>query len=209
MSKRNRRSGPSDPQAIMLKRARERAQEREDRKDPAKWGVDPSALSLPAQADVEGRLDQRGRVFHAYRSDVFDLLFGRKALSEAQHRAARRLEEDVAERAGLNGPEAGFQVIDCGSSPSWSRAAVTSGMVEAGRRVDEILSLSGPSSSKLLMELVVPMVQRGTIIAWRGVVERVTKESREEVQSAMVRRACDDLAEAYKTFDARPVRASA
>src|SRR5207249_2546518 len=49
---------PSDPLDIARRRAEERARER----NPANWGVDAAALTLPANAGVEAQKDLRGRV---------------------------------------------------------------------------------------------------------------------------------------------------
>jgi hypothetical protein len=202
---RRRRVKPADPQAIILRRAQERAAAREAVKHPDRWGVSEDNLTLPTAQSLEARRDGRGRVFHAYRSDVFDLLKGRGGLSDAQHEAARRLERDVAARAGLSGAEGLLTVIDS----SGSREAVTQRMVDAGRRVDKVLARCGPSSCTLLRGLVEPMVLEGAIIMWRVVVERITGEGRAEVQAALVRRACVDLDEAYRAMDAMPARAVA
>ena len=88
--------------AARLKRLEEAAAAaRAEAADPARWGVDPAALALPAQAEVAAVRDHRGRVAHAHRTDVFERLHGRGGLSDGQLAAVRRLARDMGLRAGL------------------------------------------------------------------------------------------------------------
>lgn len=196
------RNAPSDPLAMMEARARDRAAARAAARDPATWGVDAEIVLLPTAMDVDLVHDQRARVIAAKRSDPFDLLHAAGGLTDDQHRAARRLFRDWCLRAGVKegAGQLALEKVDGGASEF-----VTDAMVDAGRRIakafrgDPELNVPGigPVNAKLLEALVSPMVDEGRIIAWRGVVERVTGEKDRNAQGAMVRQACEALHQVY------------
>ncbi len=202
-----RTNRPFDPaaaertrQARLMQDAQARARARADDARPQAWGVAAAPLALPANRDVQAARDGRGRVVHAHRADVFEILHARGGLAEAELKAARRLEADMGLRAGLFRPgEAWVRVDAQGCSEG-----VTQRMVDAGRRVEAALAAVGPRQALLLRALVEPAMTRGAGIDWREVVARETREDNPHVQAAMVRSACDNLALAYRAIDAAP-----
>jgi hypothetical protein len=167
---------------------------------PETWGVALAPLNLPANADVAARTDGRGRVQYAHRVDVFEALHARGGLNDAELAAARRLEQDMGQRAGLFRPEASLIYVDAQGTSE----GVTQKIVEAGRRVDQALSLVGPRQALLLRALIEPAVTKGVLTAWRTVVEQETRETNPVVQSPLVRSALDNLALGYQALDALP-----
>jgi hypothetical protein len=210
---RSRRRGPSDPAEISrlnaLKRGMAAAAERQARKTPEAWGVSAEILHLPTSGDVSLVRGARDRVIAANRSDPFDLLHAAGGLTDQQHAAARRLFRDWCLRAGVRDKDRQvLERIDGGRrDPS---AMVTDAMVDAGRRIacamkgDTARSICGigPVNAKLLEALISPMVDEGRIIAWRGVVQRVTGETERHAQGAVVRQACENLAQHHEDYDA-------
>ena len=201
---------PADPDEILRRAAEERAQRRRDEKDPATWRVSAELIQLPTSADVAIVRGAREKILAARRSDPFDLLHGAKGgLSDEQHRAARRLFRDWCLRSGVRDHDRGatLERIDGGRrDPS---ALVTDAMVDAGRRISAALKGDarrglqgvGPVNARLLEALISTMVDEGRIIAWRGVVERVSGERDRNVQGAMVRQACEALRLVYEETD--------
>lgn len=188
-----RRKPPSDPQEIALRRL---ASAREQADLTAR-------LTLPSNADVATATDERGRKFAAYRSDVFDLLKGRGALSEAQHQAARRLQVLYADAAGVGGAGPALEVID---GATGQREAVNGRMIAASAERDAILTSVGHTAAHLLAALIAPCIVHGQIIAWRAVVQRVTGEAEPSAQASRVRAACEDLMQAFRARDMQPRR---
>lgn len=196
MTRRRAKSRPADPMAS----ARLRAAERERAREPAAWGVDRHALRLAANADVEARADTAGRVTRARRQDVFDLFFARGRLSRAALDAVRRLQSDVAIlHAQAGGVSAYAERIDqsrrdCGSTDARHRA---------GRRIEAALALAGPANARLLLALCESGAALGREANWRTLVERETGERLADAQGAVLRVACDNLAEALAILHRR------
>ena len=197
-----RRRRPSDPTAI----ARRRAAERETERDPAAWGLDPGALALAANADVSVRADLAGRPIRARRRDLFDLLLARGALSQGGFDAVRRLQDDIAFLHRSAGGVAAY-------APRIDRSPMSSEMSDArhraGRRIEEVLALTGPVSGRLIAALVEPGAALGRPGDWRAAVARETGEASADAQGALVRMACENLAGAYAMLGRRPDRAKA
>jgi hypothetical protein len=213
---RNRRRGPSDPQAIRaanaLKRGMAAAAERQARKDPALWGISAEIIQLTTSANLDVATGHRGRILSARRNDPFDALYSRKGLSVGQHSAARRLFRDWCARAGVrDSAEAPKLVerIDGGRrDPS---SMVSDAMVDAGRRIaavlkgDARLPLSGvgPLNAALLEALISPYIDEDrTAVVWWWHVQRVTGENEKHAQAAAVRLACESLRLVYDDYDA-------
>jgi hypothetical protein len=183
--------------------ARLRAAERERARDPANWGLDRQALRLPANTDVEARKDSGGRVTRARRQDVFDLFFARGRLSQAALDAVRRLQSDVATLHALAGGVSAYaERIDrsrCGDGPTDAR-------LRAGRRIEAALALAGPANARLLLALCESDAALGRDADWRTLVERETGERLADAQSAILRAACNNLAEALAILHRRGAR---
>jgi hypothetical protein len=200
-----RRRKPKSPEQIALEAAQKRAAEREAEKNPATFGVNEKAMSEAQNDAVATIRNKRGKVIHAYRSDVFDLLMSRNGLSVCEHEAARKLQADIATRAGLNAPEVNLVVIDS----SGSREVVTTRMLDAGRRVDAVLLYCGYETARLLRALIEPTAIQGLVIVWRSVVKTTTGIEESHAQAALVQIACRNLMHAYRTFEDQEIRRSA
>jgi hypothetical protein len=185
---------PSDPMEIALRRAAERARER----DPGQWGADRDALSLPANAQVRLATDSRGRVSRAFRQDVFETFRARGALSQAGYDAVRRLQDDIATLHRTQTSRADYT-----PKVDTSRVADTFAdhRARAGERIDAALTLSGVASARLLTALCEADVVLGRSADWRAVVESAAGERLPDAQGALVRAACENLAGAYAALD--------
>lgn len=185
---RRRRAGrPTDP--VMIAKARAAA--REKARDPASWGVDHTALDLPANALVVTDRDLAGRIARAARRDVFDLLRGRGRLGQQGYDAVRRLQSDLARLHARAGGVAGYR-----ERVDHQRIVAGPGdaALEAGGRIRLVLARTGAVSASLLLALI---EGQGPGLAWREVVARASGEVLADAQSAVVRQACENLAAAY------------
>ena len=191
---RRRKSRPSDPLQIALRRAAERERER----DPAAWGLDTAALALASNADVETRADLAGRVARARRADVFDLFRARGRLGQGALDAVRRLQDDLAVLHRTLSAGGGFAPrVDRSRDP----ADFTDIRRRAGLRIEAALGLAGPASARLLRALAEADVALGRAADWREVVARETGERLPDAQGAILRAACENLAGAYAVVD--------
>ncbi|HEY1448242.1 MAG TPA: hypothetical protein VGF33_06870 [Caulobacteraceae bacterium] len=180
--------------------ARLRAAERERARDPASWGLDRQALRLAVNADVEARVDPGGRVTRARRQDVFDLFFARGRLSQAALDAVRRLQGDVATLHAMAGGVGAYaERIDQTRRGDQS----TDARHRAGRRIEAALALAGPANARLLLALCESDAALGRNANWRTLVERETGERLADAQGAILRAACDNLAEALAILHRR------
>jgi hypothetical protein len=191
-----RRTRPADPLAIAQRRAAERTQSRE----PASWGLDREIFRLPANAEVEMRTDPAGRPVRARRLDVFDLLFTRGRLSQGALDAVRRLQADMASlHAQAGGVAAYAEHID----RSRSGCGLDERRLRAGRRAAKVRALTGSASARLLTLLCEAGAALGQGGDWRDLVRRETGERLADAQGAVLRAACENLAEAYAILDRR------
>ena len=189
-----RRRRASDPVALAHRRAAEKAAAR----DPATWGLDRDHLALAANREVTVSADLAGRPLRGRRQDVFDLLLGRRRLSQGAFDAVHRLQDDIALLHRAAGGVASYAPrIDRSRDPE----AVKSARHRAGRRIEAALRLAGPANARLLAALVEPVTALGRTGDWRAVVERESGEAAAEAQGAIVRLACENLAGAYAIID--------
>jgi hypothetical protein len=203
---------PADPQAIMLRRARQRHDERLRDRDPESWGVSAEILKLPTSADVSVRMGERKRVIHAKRFNAFDLLHQARrgvwagatkaegviegrALSDEQHRAAWRYISDWCERFGVEHADQAAKVDRQTDGQGRQQR-----MIDAGKQIDRLHSIIGVMPTRVLTALVEPMVL-GEIRVWQVIVKRVTGETDPHALAAMVRMACEALRLAYDEID--------
>ena len=146
--------------------------------------------------------DHAWNIIAVRRLDVFSLLHERKSLSDAQFYAIRRYEEAVAVAGGHERPEQSFDRVDR-SSEGAPGQNVTKAMIDASERVRFILRRVGPTNARLLEALTDGKRENATLITrWRPTVEAETKETRPEVQSAMVRTACENVDLVWRKWDA-------
>lgn len=182
--------------AAMAKALAERVQ------DIEAVGLPAEAATLPQHANVEitrGGKAREGRRVEgnsARRLDAFAAL--KDGMRPGAYDAAKRLERDMHIRYGLHDhgrPER----VDC--EPQATDR--TDKMIEAGERVDAVMSKLGEQEGKLLRDLISPQAQHTT---WRDVVLAHTGEANPHAQCAVVRAACLNLRDAYGR---RPMRRAA
>ncbi len=170
--------------------------------DPANWGVNAEALSLPSQVGVVHGRGARGEVTRARRTDVFERLLARGALSVRGVLAVRRLQDDMAawHRSGL-GLSARLEAPSQGGARP---GVMAEACLAAGARVRAALGLAGPASAGLLGALCETGAVRGLELDWREVVLAQTGERLADAQTAVLRAATENLAGAYALLDRRP-----
>lgn len=156
-----------------------------------------AVAELRRQPDLVVKATENHHIISIRRLDVFSLLFDRKSLTIEQYQAVRRLEHVQALSLGQERPEQTFDRVDTTSKGQ----NITGAMIQAGADVNVILATCGPVSGRLLEALT--EAQSAVLTRWRDVVERVTGETRPECQTAAVRSACANLAEAWVQFDYR------
>ncbi|HZZ34337.1 MAG TPA: hypothetical protein VFE03_01335 [Caulobacteraceae bacterium] len=200
MTKRRKTSRPADPMEIARRRAEERARARE----PQTWGADPAALRLPANVQVDLQTDARGRVSRARRVDVFELFRSRGSLRPASYDAVRRLQDEIATLHRTPFAAVSYTPrVDSSRRPG----VISDASHRAGRRIDQVLSLTGLANARLLAALCEIDMVLGRTPDWRATVVRETGERLADAQGARVRAACDNLAEAYAELDRNRRRA--
>ncbi len=201
-----RRGRPADPQAILQRRAEQRASERRSAGNPATWGISAEILALPTASDVGHRVGERKKIIWAKRSNAFDQLYAarrydddgrlRAGISEPQHKASQRYLADWCERYGVQTGDA-LPVVDHQAD---GQGAVQR-MIDAGRRIDEAHKRIGRVSRRVLVTLAESMIVRGEIRVWRVLVQAASGETEAHAQGAAVRIACEDLRLAYDEVD--------
>lgn len=168
--------------------------------DPAHWNdapITPEQAREARRIGITQRLDFCGKLVSARRRDVWDEFLGRDALSPHEHAAVRRLEGDMALRAGMRDadrPELGARV-DVASN----REGFTQAMLDAGDRVESVLGLVGPPSCRILRALCEPRAEGP--LPWRDVVQAATSEANAPAQAALLRVAAITLKECYEMID--------
>ena len=185
-----RRNKPHDPAAAARAAEERRAQEAEKAR-------------LIAQG-VEVTLDHVGRIVSARRSNVFNLLLHRGAITQNHYNAAYDLANDWAAMKGLDGKPETFGAFVDGGSPCVE--LVTDRMLKAGERVARTFAMLGsPESVKLLAAFMVATVEEDRPMAWRGIVDRTFGPTARDRQTKAVFDALEDLRQVYET----PQRAAA
>lgn len=155
-------------------------------------GIHPDAAALANFDDVDANHAEREREDGARRKDAFLAL--RDGMAVGAYDAARRLEEDIALRFGEADRGHAGERVDCGAGSY----GTTDAQIDAGLRVDAVLSRIGQRDEWLLTELIRPTVRRPN---WRSTVAYVTGETNPVAQGAVVRFACVNLADAYSTLE--------
>ncbi|MEO8811604.1 MAG: hypothetical protein ABI376_01665 [Caulobacteraceae bacterium] len=187
MARRRKIVRPADPLDI----ARRRAAAREAARDPATWGIDATALDLPANAAVE-------RAARTRRQDVFDLFRARGKLSPDALEAVRRLQADIAV---LHRTHAGGSAFAPRIDRSRRPDGFTDARLRAGGRIEAVLALSGAATGRVIVALCEEEAVHGRSGDWRETVARETGERLPDGQGAILRLACENLAGAYATLD--------
>lgn len=148
---------------------------------------------------IEVRHDEQYRIIGAYRPDVFSLLYEKGRLSDTQLFAVRRLEGLQALALGHERPEQGERVDS--SSQGAPGQNVSQAMIDAMGELRIIYATTGGQSAELIKALLAE--QSSILSRWRKTVTRITRETNDDVMGAIVRSACENLAEAFKAFDYR------
>lgn len=198
MGKKTRRNKPADP-AEAARIAYER------RIDPAKWGTNDAALSLPANGSVREEAETRTKTRRVHRYDGFALLLSRNAISEPQEAAVRRLEDLVAIHLRVDRASASDERVDRSASPA---PPVSDDSIEAANDIKAIGAHVGGHSMKLLLAILEPQCRSGQPVNWRAHVEASTGERYPHGQVALVRAACENLRLAWIVWDNRKRRAA-
>jgi hypothetical protein len=185
-----RKHKPKSPEQIALDKAKARA-DAKAADQRGEYGIDLTTHALPQNADIIAITDKAGKIQTAKRGDVFDRL-----LNDAQLRAVRKLEADIAEQMGQTWrPGQRVTVDSCQFPPGQN---VSQQQIDAGRRVQAATIAAGGRCGWLLHCLIVGVAGRERS-DWRGIVLYVTGEHNEQAQGARVRAAADNLIVAYGT----------
>jgi hypothetical protein len=156
--------------------------------------------STGAEAKVCEEKDDDGKtriIVRARRIDVFQLLHERGALPQDSFNAVRDHEADVATAQGFNTPE---------RRPDHIRASVegapgqniTQAMIEASRMVQWVESMLTTRDALLLKALL--HENDANCGRWRGTVERITGESRDDAHAVAIRYMAANLKDVRDRF---------
>ena len=146
------------------------------------------------------KCDPQWNIIVTRRLDVFALLHERKALTDPQLVAIRRLETTIGVMMGHERPEQSLDRVDSSTSGAPGQN-VSQAMIDASAIVREVMATIGPVHAKLIDALL--SGHGAALTRWRATVAAVTDETRSEVQSAMIRQACKNLTAAWQAFDYR------
>lgn len=141
--------------------------------------------------------DPAGRIIRARRIDVFQLLLERNALPQESYDAVRAYEQDVATANGWNTPERRPDHIRS-SSEGAPGQNVTQAMIEASRMVQWVEAMLPPRDALLLTALL--HENDANLGRWRGTVERITGESRDEAHAVAIRAMAANLKDVRGRF---------
>ena len=144
------------------------------------------------------KCDPQWNIIVTRRLDVFALLHERKALTDPQFVAVRRFETLVAVSMGHERAELTMDRVQA-STEGAPGQSVTQAMIDAAKLVTAVLNDIGPVNARLMNALTTE--RDASLNKWRETVERVTREARSEVQAAMIRQACENLALAFQGID--------
>lgn len=165
-----RRRKPSAPRDVSLS-PEERASNRME------------TARLKAQG-AEVMNDTAGRIIRARRIDVFQLLLERNALPQESFDAVRDYEADVATAMGFNTPERRPDHIR-GTVEGAPGQNVTQAMIEASKRVQWVRDGMTTRDMRLLAALL--HENDANVGRWRGTVQSITGETRDEAHSTAIR----------------------
>lgn len=192
-----RKQRPSDPAEAARKRW-------EERRDPAKWGVNREALGLAANGNVETEPETRANTARAKRYDWLALFLSRGSIGVPTYDAVRRLEADMAVWYRLTGGKS--EIIVDGARGHIE--GITAKSFDAGDKVLAVFKHIGDVRAKMLAELSRPALLEGRPVNnWRAVVERFGYLAHRD-QSRAVVQLCQSIAAAYADMDRQPRRAA-
>ena len=133
---------------------------------------------------AEVTTDLAGRIVRARRVDVFQLLLERGAIPQESFNAIRDHETDLATAQGFNTPE---------RRPDHIRASVegapgqniTQAMIEASRMIQWVEAMLTTRDALLLKALL--HENDANCGRWRGTVQRITGENRDDAHAVAIR----------------------
>jgi len=143
--------------------------------------------------------DPAGRIIRARRIDVFQLLLERGALPQESFNAVRDYEADVATAMGWNTPERRPDHIR-GSQEGAPGQNVTQAMIEASDRVQWVRRSLTTRDAALLDALL--LENDANLGRWRGTVQSITGETRDECHAAAIRCMAANLKDVRDRFPA-------
>ncbi len=163
--------------------------------------------SIGATASVNHEKQEDGSmkwVARGRRIDVFQLLLERKALSQDLFNAVRDHEADMATAMGWNTPE---------RRPDHIRASVegapgqnvSQAMIDASRMLQWVEDRLTTRDLRLLKALLTE--NDANCGRWRGTVEGITGEKRDEAHAVAIRAMCANLKDVRDRFSPPPVAA--
>jgi hypothetical protein len=176
------RRKPSKPREIIT--AEERAENRME------------ANRLKA-VGAEVTTDLAGRIVRARRIDVFQLLMERGSIPQETFDAVRAYETDVATAQGFNTPERRPDHIR-GTVEGAPGQNITQRMIDASRMVQWVETMLTTRDAKLLKALLCE--NDGNCGRWRGTVERITGETRDDAHAVAVRHMAANLKDVRDRF---------
>ena len=182
--RKNRPSTPDEVRAKMKARAE----------------LDADLTRLGSQPDVEIELEPNGTIRRTQRMDFASLLLRRAAISVHAFNAYRDTQELHAIASGANMGGGNMDRVDS-STQGAPGQNISQAMVDARKRLDWLLGQIGTRDARLICALI-DGEQGGNgpggCGQWHITVERVTGEKNEDTHAALVRGACEGLAEAFR-----------
>lgn len=142
--------------------------------------------------------DEQYRIISARRLDVFSLLLSRKALTDVQFYAARRLETTHALSRGHEKPEQTMDRVQTSSAGAPGQN-ITQAMIDASAELATIYATMGEQNAAIMQALI--SEQSAILTRWRDTVKRITGEPNDKAQAALIRSACENLALAWRKLD--------
>jgi hypothetical protein len=176
------RRKPSKPREIIT--AEERAENR----------MEASRLKA---VGAEVTTDLAGRIVRARRIDIFQLLLERGSIPQESFNAVRDHESDVATAQGFNTPERRPDHIRATAEGAPGQN-VTQRMIDASRMVQWVEAMLTTRDAKLLKALLCE--NDANCGRWRGTVQRITGETRDEAHAATVRHMAANLKDVRDRF---------
>lgn len=197
MGKSRKRHKASKPRKIVsaVDPSEKARQEYHQRHDPAQWGANRDALSLPQNGDVEIISPTRERVARIQRFDCFVTL----GITVEQHQAVRRYQEQLAIRYGAEGSSRGGEHVDGASFAD----PVSPRSIKAAQDLERLAGLmEEPWMLPLIEALSLPTVLKGDRVNWKATVRVMFGLIDRGAQARIVKVAAEGVRRAWAEYDA-------
>lgn len=142
---------------------------------------------------VEVNHDEQFRIIGAHRPDVFRVMLSRKAITDTQFNAFRRLEHTHALAHGHERPEQTMDRVQSSTAGAPGQN-VTQAMIDAADELKIIYATMGALNAKIAQGLMASA-------DWRTVIRIHSREVNEQSQSAVLRSVGENLALAWRRMD--------